>query len=62
MNIELKLWDDQGGAKAEDINSTVWAMFFNGNPFPSKRYNLVTLSQAHEFANRLMDMEEAAAE
>ena len=61
MNIELKLWCDQNGANDGDVNSTLWEMSFNGNPFPSAKYNLVTLSQAHEFANKLMDMEEAVA-
>ena len=62
VNIELKLWGDQSEANLIDTNSTVWEMFFNGSPFPDSECNLVTLRQAHEFANKLMDMEEAVSE
>ena len=62
MNIELKLWCDQTEANTHDINSTVWEMFCNGSPFPNSDCNLVTLRQAHEFANKLMDMEEEVSE
>jgi hypothetical protein len=61
MNITLKLYCDQSGAKEGDIASTTWEMFFEGKPFPSAEYNLLRLGQAHAFANRLLDMEDEAA-
>ena len=58
MKIELKLWDDQSGVKADDITSTTWELFVNGEAFPSSGCNLCNLVEAHSIANRLIDIEE----
>ena len=62
MNIELKLYSDQNGATIDDIESTTWELFFNGQPFPDNSCNLCTLPQAHSIANRLMDIETELSE
>ena len=62
MKIELKLWEDQGEAKHDDINSTTWELFVGGQPFPSNDCNLCNLTEAHEIANVLVDIEERLSE
>lgn len=60
MKIELSLWDDQSCASCEDPESTVWVMRVNDAEFPGNDCSLMSLSQAHRIACKLVEIEDIA--
>jgi len=61
MKITLTLWDDQT-CITEETNSSLWVMSLNGKDFPPNKDSLMTLPVAHRIVNKLLEIEELAAD